>query len=87
METACKPSPCRCCILLALCLSLSPTDTPRTLLQLVRVSIRQSLFSMGVELSSLNLPPHLEEYVLSILDICSGEEIRNLSLQSSTLDT
>jgi len=42
---------------------------------------------MGVELSSLNLPPHLEEYVLSILDECSGEEIRNLSLQSSTSDT
>ena len=62
---------------------LSP-DTPHTLLQLSRVSIRQFLGPSGKEqLESLGLPPHLEEYVHSVLDVCSSETIKSLSVQNT----
>lgn len=62
---------------------LSP-DTPRTLLQLSRVSVRQYLGPSGKEqLQSLGLPPHLEEYVHSVLDVCSSETIKSLSVQNT----
>lgn len=62
---------------------LSP-DTPRTLLQLSRVSIRQFLGPSGKEqLGSLGLSPHLEEYVHNVLDVCSSDTIKSLSLQNT----
>ena len=62
---------------------LSP-DTPRTLLQMSRVSIRRFLGpSAKGQLESLGLPPHLEEYVHNVLDVCSSETIKSLSVQNT----
>lgn len=60
------------------------TDSPRTLLQLSRVSIRQFLGpSRKEQLGTLELPSHLEEYVHSVLDVCTSETIKSLSLQNT----
>ena len=60
-----------------------PSETPLPLTQLCRVSLRKYLGPnrTGGELDSLNLPPRVQTYLTSILELCEGEAVQRKAVE------
>ena len=72
------------CVGFDLCSSIH-IGSPLSLLQLSRVAVRKCLGPTHInDLPSTGLPHHLVGYVRSILELCEGQLIRELSLDNST---
>lgn len=63
---------------------------PPSLSRLCRVAVRKSLGPSrlglaGTQLSSLNLPPQVLDYLRSVLEVCEGDEVRRKAVEGITV--
>lgn len=66
-----------------LVISNSASENPLSLQQISRINLRRTLGPLGIDqLPHLELDPEFVTYVQSILNICDGKEIKQVSIEA-----